>query len=100
MAFPESRKPAQALLGWGTRLYRKTKKGTQYGVEEDIKMKKVQTIAIIAGLWLPLLAAGQAQQMSQGNKVEPLPRDLEIQLALSALPAHLREKATVYVLNP
>src|SRR3954471_21099925 len=63
-------------------------------------MKKVQTIAIIAGLLLPLLAAGQAQQMSQGNKVEPLPRDLEIQLALSALPAHLRDKATVYVLNP
>lgn len=32
--------------------------------------------------------------------VDPLPRDLEIQLALSALPQHLREKATVYVLNP
>ena len=35
-----------------------------------------------------------------GNKLEPLPRDLEIQLALSALPSHLRETATVYVLNP
>ncbi|MGH7493344.1 MAG: hypothetical protein ACREOO_13265 [bacterium] len=34
------------------------------------------------------------------NKIEPLPRDLEIQLALSALPPHLRDKATVYVLNP
>jgi hypothetical protein len=30
----------------------------------------------------------------------PLPRDLEIQLALSSLPAHLRDHATVYVLNP
>lgn len=29
-----------------------------------------------------------------------LPRDLEIQLALSALPPHLRGNATVYVLNP
>jgi hypothetical protein len=29
-----------------------------------------------------------------------LPRDLEIQLALSALPPHLRDQATVYVLNP
>jgi hypothetical protein len=29
-----------------------------------------------------------------------LPRDLEIQLALSALPPHLRDDATVYVLNP
>ncbi len=34
------------------------------------------------------------------NKIEPLPRDLEIQLALSALPPHLRDGATVYVLNP
>jgi hypothetical protein len=33
-------------------------------------------------------------------KVEPLPRDLEIQLALSALPPHLRDNATVYILNP
>jgi len=32
--------------------------------------------------------------------VVPLPRDLEIQLALSALPRHLRDAATVYVLNP
>jgi hypothetical protein len=31
---------------------------------------------------------------------QPLPRALEIQLALSALPPHLREQATVYVLNP
>jgi hypothetical protein len=30
----------------------------------------------------------------------PLPRDLEIELALSALPAHLQGEATVYVLNP
>lgn len=34
------------------------------------------------------------------TKLEPLPRNLEIQLALSALPPHLRDKATVYVLNP
>lgn len=29
-----------------------------------------------------------------------LPRDLEIELASSALPPHLREQATIYVLNP
>jgi predicted dinucleotide-binding enzyme len=28
------------------------------------------------------------------KKIEPLPRDLEIQLALSALPPHLRDNAT------
>lgn len=37
---------------------------------------------------------------SRASTIEPLPRDLEIQLALSSLPAHLRDNATVYVLNP
>ena len=32
--------------------------------------------------------------------IDALPRDLEIQLALSSLPAHLRDNATVYVLDP
>jgi hypothetical protein len=32
--------------------------------------------------------------------IKPLPRDLEIELALSSLPAHLRDNATVYVLKP
>jgi len=34
------------------------------------------------------------------SDIQPLPRDLEIQLALSALPPQLRDSATVYVLNP
>src|ERR1035438_2207251 len=64
-------------------------------------MRKVfLTIAVIAGLCLSLTASAQNQQTSSGNKTEPLPRDLEIQLALSALPPHLRDNATVYVLNP
>ena len=64
-------------------------------------MKKlVQTIALIGGLFFSLIATGQNKQMSGGNKIEPLPRDLEIQLALSALPPHLRDNATIYVLNP
>jgi hypothetical protein len=33
-------------------------------------------------------------------KIESLPQDLEIQLALSALPRHLRDNATVHILNP
>jgi len=56
-------------------------------------MRTVQTIAVIAGLLVSLGA-------SPRNAIEPLPRDLEIQLALSALPPHLRDAATVYVLNP
>jgi hypothetical protein len=56
-------------------------------------MRTVQTIAVIAGLLVSLGA-------NPRNAIEPLPRDLEIQLALSALPPHLRDAATVYVLNP
>ena len=43
-------------------------------------------------------ASGQAARSP--NDIEPLPRELEMQLALSALPRHLRNNATVYVLNP
>src|SRR5271157_3293089 len=68
----------------------------------EVKMRKVQAIVLVAGLLLFSLAAAaedkQAPKMT--NKIEPLPRDLEIQLALSALPPHLRDNATVYVLNP
>src|SRR5947207_14782484 len=64
-------------------------------------MRKVKTIAIIVGLLFSFTVSAQNKQTSSGtNKIEPLPRDLEIQLALSALPPHLRENATVYVLNP
>ncbi len=48
---------------------------------------------IIAGLLFSLTASAE-------NKIDPLPRDLEIQLALSALPPHLRDNATIYILNP
>jgi hypothetical protein len=64
-------------------------------------MRKFQTIAVIAGLLFSLTASAQNQQTPKvTNKIEPLPRDLEIQLALSTLPPHLRDNATVYVLNP
>ena len=56
-------------------------------------MRTVQTIAVIAGL---LVSLGASPRIA----IEPLPRHLEIQLALSALPPHLRDAATVYVLNP
>jgi len=64
-------------------------------------MRKVQTIALIVGLLFSLTAsAGTRQTPEVANRIEPLPRDLEIQLALSALPSRLRDNATVYVLNP
>ena len=60
-------------------------------------MRNVQTLIVIVGLLFTLSANAENNKAS---KVEPLPRDLEIQLALSALPPHLRDSATVYVLNP
>lgn len=61
-------------------------------------MKKRQTIGTVAGLVLSVTAS--VLMASEQGKIEPLPGDLEIQLALSALPRHLRENATVYTLNP
>ncbi len=63
-------------------------------------MRTVQKIVVIAGLLFSLAASAEDKQApTTTNKIEPLPRDLEIQLALSALPTHLKDGATVYVLN-
>jgi hypothetical protein len=56
--------------------------------------------------FLMLVAAGGALGLSQmkagGNAeaLEPLPRELEVKLALSALPPYLRSDPTVYILDP
>ena len=59
----------------------------------------MQSLALIVIVGLLFTLSANAQN-DWAPKVEPLPRDLEIQLALSALPPHLRDNATVYVLNP
>lgn len=65
------------------------------------KPGKFQTIAIVICLLFSLTANAQSNGSPKvGERSRPLPRDLEIQLALSALPPHLRDSATVYVLNP
>ncbi len=64
-------------------------------------MRKFQTFVAIIGLLFSLTVSAQDKRTPKAtNKIEPLPRDLEIQLALSALPTHLRDNATVYILNP
>ncbi len=60
---------------------------------KEVNMRTVQTAAVVVCLLFSLTANAQ-------DKIEPLPQDLEIQLALSALPPHLRAHATVYTLNP
>jgi hypothetical protein len=64
-------------------------------------MRKIHAIALILGLSLTPNANGQEKPSPRRtHHIEPLPRDLEVQLALSSLPPHLRNNATVYVLNP
>ena len=64
-------------------------------------MRKIQTISVVMALLFSLTVSAQNNESAKGtNKLATLPRDLEIQLALSALPPHLRDNATVYVLNP
>ena len=60
-------------------------------------MRTVQILAVIVGL---LVSHPVKAQDTRPGHVEPLPQDLEVQLALSALPPHLRDHATVYSLNP
>ena len=46
-------------------------------------MRRVQAIVVIIGLLFSLTACTQDKQPSKvTNKIEPLPRDLEMQLAL------------------
>ncbi len=59
------------------------------------RQKILTTILAICGL---LSFAGMPLAQETGT-LEPLPRDLEIELALSSLPPHLRDHATVYTLN-
>ena len=61
-------------------------------------MRKVLIVSVILALLFSITAS--AQNGEGPKKLEPLSRDLEIELALSALPPHLRDNATVYVLNP
>src|SRR5438067_1706744 len=61
------------------------------------RMRKILTASVILALLFSITASAQNEKT---RRLEPLPRDLEIQLALSALPPHLRDNATVYVLNP
>jgi hypothetical protein len=64
-------------------------------------MKTLLTVWVVASLSLPMAADAPGKRTPHDtSRVDPLPRDLEIQLALSALPPHLRDGATVYALNP
>jgi hypothetical protein len=61
-------------------------------------MKRLKSLAIVAGLVFSTTIANSKDGSAQG--IEALPRDVEMELASSALPAHLQEAATIYVLDP
>ena len=66
-----------------------------------IDLFKLLVIILAAAVFSVMAGAADKQTRNDATgKIEPLPRDLEIQLALSALPPHLRDHATVHVLNP
>lgn len=56
--------------------------------------------AIVMMFLLAFWSMAHAQETTAAWELEAMPRDLEIEFALSALPPHLRANATVYVLNP
>ncbi len=64
-------------------------------------MRNVPTAWMVLALLLSITASAQNTNPGSGGmkKIEPLPRDLEIQLALSALPMNsthlLRERVTI-----
>ena len=62
-------------------------------------MRKI-LVSIVLAVLFSITGSAEDKQVPGNNKIKPLPRDLEIQLALSALPPQLRDDATVYVLNP
>jgi hypothetical protein len=64
-------------------------------------MRKFLVSTVCVCLLFALTATAENNRdIGVAKKIQPLPRDLEIQLALSSLPSHLRDNATVYVLNP
>ena len=59
-------------------------------------------VCAFIGILVLAATSSRAQQRSDanGNSLQPLPRDLETKLALSALPPYLRAQAGVYALDP
>ena len=62
-------------------------------------MKRTYSLAALLGLLSCMAAIAGAQPAQEASETPALPRDLEIELALSALPPHLRDEATVYVVG-
>jgi hypothetical protein len=62
-------------------------------------MRRLKSFAVAVSLALSTTIITDGNQAS-AQGIEALPRDVEMELATSALPAHLQEAATIYVLDP
>jgi hypothetical protein len=65
----------------------------------EVAMKRSRMFSVV----LSLMVCASANAQSTGARspgIEPLPRDIEMELAASALPKHVRDNATIYVLDP
>lgn len=65
-----------------------------------IRLNRMIMTLLATVLTFSLAEADQTPKHGINTKPHPLPKDVEIQLALSSLPNHLRDQSTVYVLNP
>jgi hypothetical protein len=67
--------------------------------QQETAMKRLKSFVVAVSLvFSTATIADSKKDGAQG--IEALPRDVEMELAASALPAHLQEAATIYVLDP
>jgi hypothetical protein len=66
---------------------------------KEMAMKQTRRFAVVLSLVICASADAQSNQ-ARSPGIDALPRDVEMELASSALPAHLQEAATIYVLDP
>jgi len=67
---------------------------------KHFNQSKVKHEAVLILLLIFLVVPLSFAQQSSSSELEKMPVDLETDFALSALPSHLREGATVYLLDP
>jgi hypothetical protein len=67
--------------------------------QQEMAMRGLKSFGVVLGLvFSTTIIADSNKASAQG--IEALPRDVEMELAPSALPAHLQQAATLYALDP
>src|ERR1700744_2883596 len=66
----------------------------------NARLPVVLALVGVCGLFVPQMAGAQGTSAQGAWQLDKMPSNLETDLALSALPPHLRAGATVYLLDP